>query len=85
MYLKETLTLPEELRVLNSLQDMKITHNAVIMVEQKTAEELAADAGASEAPGAQRNANADIENIDDSENLRTVIASVAGFEDFQRY
>ena len=52
MYLKETLTLPEELRVLNSLQDMKIPHNAVIMVEQKTPEELAADASAAEVPGA---------------------------------
>ena len=52
VYLKETLTLPEELRVLNSLHDLKIAHNAVIMVEQKTDEELAADAGASEVPGA---------------------------------
>ena len=33
MYLKETLTLPEELRVLNSLHDMKVAHNAIIMVE----------------------------------------------------
>ena len=39
VYLKETLTLPEELRVLNSLHDLKIAHNAVIMVEQKTDEE----------------------------------------------
>ena len=52
VYLKETLTLPEELRVLNSLHDLKIAHNAVIMVEQKTDEELAADAGAAEVPGA---------------------------------
>ena len=64
---------------------MKIAHNAVIMVEQKTAEELAADSNAADVPGAQRNPNADIEMIDDSDNLRTVIASVAGFEDFQRY
>ena len=52
VYLKETLTLPEELRVLNSLHDLKIAHNAVIMVEQKTDEELAADAGSAEVQGA---------------------------------
>ena len=45
MYLKETMTLPDELRVLNTLNDIKIRHNSVFIVEEKGAEELAGDGG----------------------------------------
>ena len=46
VYTKETLTMPEDLRVLSTLQDVKVGHNAVLMVEEKSDEELAAELGA---------------------------------------
>ena len=71
------MTLPDELRVLNTLNDIKIRHNSVFIVEEKGAEELAGDGG--------EKASEDIELLDDSDNTRTVIANVSGYEEYQRY
>ena len=43
LYLRETMTLPEAQRVLNTLQDVKLQHNSLLVVEEKSDEELAAD------------------------------------------
>lgn len=40
LYQKETLTMPIELRVLNTLNDVKLSHNAVLFVEEKNEEEI---------------------------------------------
>ena len=74
MYLKETMTLPDELRVLNTLHDVKLGHNSILTVEEKSDEELTGEeAGVA--------ANADVELLDDSDNARTVIANVNGYEE----
>ena len=53
---------------------------SLIIVEEKSAEELTGDGLASAAK------DDGVELIDDSDNVRTVIAHVQGFEDeFQRY
>ena len=80
LYLKETMTLPDELRVLNTLHDVRLSHNCALMIEEKSAEEIA---GESEGTGGA--ATTEIEHLDDSENARTVIANVSGFDEFQRY
>ena len=78
IYLKETLTLPEEHRVLNTLQDARLIHNSVLMIEEKSEEELAG--------GSSQPENAEVvELLDDSESTRTVIANISGYEEFQRY
>jgi len=57
---------------------MKIPHNAIIMLEEKSADEMAnADDAAS---GVK-----DVELLDDTESIRTVIANVHGLEEVQRY
>jgi len=61
------------LRELNTLHDVKVAHNAVIMVEEKSGEELSAE---SEGRGENEK---DVELLDDSDNLRTVIANISGF------
>ena len=80
LYLKETMTLPEELRVLNTLHDVKLGHNSALMIEEKSAEELAG-----EAAGSGVATTNEVEHLDDSESMRTVIANVNGFDEFQRY
>lgn len=69
VYEKSTLTLPVQNRILNSLQDVKLTNNAVVMLEEKSAEELAGDGEVK-----------DVELIDDTDNIRTVLANVGGFD-----
>ena len=76
IYLKETLTLPLELRVLNTLFDVKMKNNSVLMVEEKNDDELVEDG---------QDVSDAVENIDDSDNMRTVIVNVQGFEEFERY
>lgn len=39
IYDKETLTLPEEVRILNTLADVKVAQGCVIMCDEKTEEE----------------------------------------------
>ena len=43
VYLKETLTLPDDQRVLNTLHDVKLIHNSVLTIEEKSDEELAGE------------------------------------------
>jgi len=66
------------MRLLNSLHDVKLAHNAVIMMEEKSADEMASE---SNGPSVDK----DVELLDDTESVRTVIANVSGFEDFQRF
>ena len=43
IYDKETLTLPLELRVLNTLFDVKMKNNSILMVEEKNDDEIVED------------------------------------------
>ena len=69
------MTLPLELRVPNTLNDIKLQHMCLIIVEEKSDEELTGDGLSSAAK------DDGVELIDNSDNLRTVIAHVQGFED----
>ena len=75
LYEKSTETLPVEMRVLNTLQDVKVTHNTILMIEEKSEEEIA---GENEGSTEQKA----VESIDESDNMRTVIANIEGFEEF---
>lgn len=78
LYEKSTETLPVEMRVLNTLQDVKVTHNTILMIEEKSEEEIA---GENEGSIEQKA----VESIDESDNMRTVISNIEGFEEFQRF
>ena len=43
LYLKESQSLPDNLRVLNTLYDIQLGHNAMLIAGQRNADELAAD------------------------------------------
>ena len=43
LYLKESQSLPDNLRVLNTLYDIQLGHSAMLIAGQKNADELAAD------------------------------------------
>ena len=78
LYEKSTETLPVEMRVLNTLQDAKVTHNAVLMVEEKSEEEME---GTEEGvPG--KSGDKAVELIDETDGFRTVIANIEGYEEF---
>lgn len=76
LYTKESLTLPEELRELNSLHDLKIANNEVLLVEELSEGELQGGSG---------DASKNVELLDDTESMRTVLANIAGYEESSRY
>ena len=75
--------MPENLRTLNTLQNLKFSNNCSLMVEEKSDEEIAAELASD--GDAQAPANNGIENINDSDNMRTVIVQVKGFDDISRF
>ena len=77
IYEKSTETLPVEMRVLNTLQDAKVTHNAVLMVEEKGEEEMEGEGGVEGKSGDKA-----VELIDETDGFRTVIANIEGYEEF---
>lgn len=66
--------------MLNTLSDAQLKHNSIIMIEEKSAEELAG-----ESADAHTAAEGGVVQLDETENIRTVIANIAGFDDFQRF
>ena len=82
LYLKESLTLPQELRVLNTLQDVKVSHNSVLLVEEKDDEEIVGEEAALDS---RTQVDRNIEHIDATDNMRTVITNISGFSEIQRY
>ena len=82
IYEKETSTLPLEMRVLNTLADVKVQNNTMILCDEKTDEELNEQ---NQDQGDDDKAQ-DIELLDDSENIRTVIVNLEqDLQDIQRY
>jgi len=73
------MALPEAQRDMNTLHDMKLGHNSILTVEEKSAEEMAAEQEGS------TNASSNVELIDDSTYLRTVIANIQSDNEFQRF
>ena len=70
---KEFLTLPEDKWVANTLKDAKIVHNSVLLVEMKDETDIEDDAVIAEGKQAYQ---ATVIKLDDTENERTVIASL---------
>ena len=61
---------------MNSLHDVKLGHNSVLTVEEKSAEEMAAE------QDGLINSSSNVELIDDSTSLRTVIANIQSDSEF---
>ena len=69
LYLKESQSLPDNLRVLNTLYDIQLGHNAMLIAGQKNAEELAAESQSVAAV-------AESQHGEEIQGTRTVIANV---------
>lgn len=66
---------------LNSLKDCKVCHNTALLVERKDTEELEPQIA-----DASTKYNPDVVNIDDTEDLRTVIVNTdCDKENYQRF
>lgn len=75
LYTKESLTLPEQLRQLNTLHDLKIGNNEILLVEELSeGEEKGNSTG-----------DKQVELLDDTEATRTVIANIAGYDECSRF
>ena len=82
IYEKETSTLPLEMRVLNTLADVKVQSNSMILCDEKTDEELEDQDQDKDNDDPKKYE----ELINDSENIRTVIVNLeSDLQDFQRY
>ena len=80
------MTLPIEMRVLNTLADMKVAQNCIFLCEEKSEEELKEGATDGANQDDKKNGDSNVEMIDDSENIRTVIVNnEVDVSDFQRY
>ena len=85
VYEKETSTLPEDMRVLNTLADVRVVQNTLILCDEKSDEEKQGEANPGSGEGNPEPKD-QVELVDDSENIRTVIVNTeVDVTDFQRY
>lgn len=83
IYHKEDAALPVIQRRLNSLRDTKVVHNSIFLVEVKDPNEIQADI---EIEKSNTAAVPDVELLDDTEDLRTVIVNTqAAKDDYHRF
>jgi hypothetical protein len=75
VYDKETMTLPAEQWVENTLKDAKVYHKSTFLLELKDTQDLEEDATIIQAKATGASKQHDVELLDDSEQFRTVIVN----------